>query len=193
MWFWQNFRRNDLQIDFCVDVWATATRVQLSQARSLNDSTENICRETSDGGWIWHLGTWRAMNVFQVLQRDEQRIEPCNLQTTTKFMFSSKWFSLTLVIIQTNFCVGLAAVALGWSLPPGINTLILWFSQYLHKIVVVGMMRPKWRFASVCTYLHYPPFNFTKVVMWKQPQKYGLCCVTNKNPPPVWRGISVPV
>lgn len=78
------------------------------------------------GGWIWHLGTWRAMSVFQVLQRDEQRIEPCNLQTTTKFMFSSKWFSLTLVIIQTNFCVGLAAVALGWSLPPGINTLILW-------------------------------------------------------------------
>lgn len=50
VWCWQNFRWNDLQINFCVDVWATATRVQLSQVCSLNDSTENICRETSDGG-----------------------------------------------------------------------------------------------------------------------------------------------
>lgn len=61
----------------------------------LKEPSENICTGTSGNGRKFSISAWRAMNVFQVLQRDEQRIESCNLQTLTEFMeSSSKWFSL---------------------------------------------------------------------------------------------------
>lgn len=69
------------------------------------------------------------MDVFQVLQRDEQSTESCNLQTLTEFMeSSSKWFSLH-VIFQTNCCIWLIAEVQGWFffLHPGIITVILCF------------------------------------------------------------------
>lgn len=184
------------------------TWARLSQAN--NFSFERLLWEHLHGNiWEWqeirHLSAWRAMNVFQVLQRDEQSIEPCNLQTLTEFMeSSSKWFSLPM---SSSKQIAALSSQLGWFLSPGIITVVLSFLSMPTTFISVvnnalGAMWLEWQQGFSChyhslwwTYLHYPSFYLTKipkVLVWNKTTDWERS-VNNRNPPAVWVGIPVPV
>lgn len=128
-----HFMLSDLQMPtFAWTCEQQQTWAPLSQANNFF-SFERLLWEHLHGNiWEWqeirHFSAWRAMNVFQVLQRDEQSIQPRNLQTSDRiYGVRQQVVLITHVIFQTNCCTGLTAGVLEWCLSPGIITVILCF------------------------------------------------------------------
>lgn len=165
----------------------------------LKDSSENICTGTSGNGRKFGISQRDVHWVFFKYFRGMSRVSsPATSKPPTEFMESSgKWFSLPVTSSKQIAVPGILVMFVSWH-----NYCYIVFSQYIYvhnivPVVVNNTLGVMWLergiFVSLTVTTVYI-LALSSLLFYKNPKTTKIKMpFNNRNLPPVWGGIPVPV